>query len=217
MCKIYVYSIKDNLTHITTLSLPSPPYGISILTGTDKAVVTLPYASYVQCINTKRLKRDKTIKVGKDWYGIATSEDFLAVGKTDEIRILNQNGEIIKNIVLSDDVLSIVLSILFNQHDGSIIYRKYGQVRCIQLDGTVLYQFEVSGESGLAVDDHGNVYVSEDNKSEIHRLLPDGQSRAVVLTGKDGIAKPYSITFNNSFNQLFVTNLSGLVQVNSCK
>ncbi|CAG2216614.1 unnamed protein product [Mytilus edulis] len=139
--RIYVYNIyQDNLTDNITLSLPSEPYGISILTGTDKAVVTLPCVSYLQFIDTRNLNMGKTIEVGKGCYGITTSDNFLAV------------------------------------------------------DGTVVYQYRVSEESGIAVDAHGNVYVSEENKSEIHRLLPDGGFRDVILTRKDGIAKPYAIT-----------------------
>ncbi|CAC5365215.1 unnamed protein product [Mytilus coruscus] len=192
--KIYVYKLnQDNLAYNTAFSLPREPYGISILTGTDKAVITLPYASYVQCINTKYLKLDKTIEVGKGCYGITTSEYFVAVGKTDEIRILKQNGEIIKTIVLSDRVFCNVCSLLYNLHDGSIIYRKSGQVRGIQLDGTVLYQYKVSRGSGLVVDAQGNVYVSEENKSEIQGLLPYGRFVDVVLTGEDDIAIRYNV------------------------
>lgn len=63
----------------------------------------------------------------------------------------------------------------YNHHDGIIICHKRGQVRRIQLDGTVLYQYEESGEAGLTVDAQGNVYVSDQVENEIHRLLPDGR------------------------------------------
>ncbi|XP_071179137.1 E3 ubiquitin-protein ligase TRIM71-like [Mytilus edulis] len=216
--KVYVYNIKeDNLSYHASLSLKSAPFGISILMGTTKAVITLPYESYVQFVNTKNLKLDKTIEVGKGWYGITTSKDCFAVGKTDEIRILKQNGEIIKTIVLSDNMFFIVSSLLFNHHDDSIIHCKSGQLRRIQLDGTVIYQYDVTGKAGLAVDAQGNVYVSEYNKSEIHRLQPDGRFCDVVLTGNDGIEKPYAITFNESYTKFVVANTSGLVQIYDCK
>lgn len=213
VCNIY----EDKLTQNTTLSLPSQPYGVSIITGTDTAFITLPYASSVQCINTKDLKIDKSIQVGKGWYGISTSDNFLAIGKQDEIRIVKQNGEIVKTIVLSDGVIGVVCSLYYNHHDDSIIYRKRGEVRRIQLDGTVVYQYEVSGESGLAVDAQGNVYVSYIENNEIRRLLPDGRIRDVVLTGNDGIEKPYAIAFNTSVTKLIVTNTKGLVQIFNCK
>lgn len=102
---MYVYIIyQDNLTHTPTLSLPCQPYGISIMKATDTAAFTLPYTSYVQCINTKLLKVEKTIQVGEVWYGITTSEDFLALGKKDEIRIFRKTGKNIKTIVLKEMV-----------------------------------------------------------------------------------------------------------------
>ncbi|CAC5395482.1 unnamed protein product [Mytilus coruscus] len=96
VCEIYVYrTYLDDLTYSSTLHLPSEPYGISILTGTDKAVVTLPHKSYVQFINTEHLKLDKTIRVGEGWYGITTTGDYIVVSNTKEIRILKKMGEIL--------------------------------------------------------------------------------------------------------------------------
>ncbi|CAC5423540.1 unnamed protein product [Mytilus coruscus] len=85
--KVYVYKTNlQNVTYNTALRLPSEPYGIAILKETVKAVVTIPKQSYVQFINTKSLKLDKTIEVGRDCNGITTSEDNIAVRKTEEIK-----------------------------------------------------------------------------------------------------------------------------------
>ncbi|VDI12128.1 Hypothetical predicted protein [Mytilus galloprovincialis] len=48
-CKVYVDKIDQyNLKQNTTLSFPTEPSGMPILTGTDKAVVSLPFESYLQ-------------------------------------------------------------------------------------------------------------------------------------------------------------------------
>ncbi|CAG2245559.1 unnamed protein product [Mytilus edulis] len=66
---IYVFKINQRrLKYITTLSVPCDPYGIAVLPGTDKAIVTLPYKSYVQFIDTNTLTMDKTIYVGLDCF-----------------------------------------------------------------------------------------------------------------------------------------------------
>ncbi|CAG2197161.1 unnamed protein product [Mytilus edulis] len=91
---IYVFKIiQRRLIYIRTLSVPSKPFGIAVLTGTDKAIVTLPYKSYVQFIDTNTLTMDKTINVGQDCFGIATTGEYIAVGKRRDITILKQNGE----------------------------------------------------------------------------------------------------------------------------
>lgn len=100
---------------------------------TDKAVVTLPYESYIQFINTKSLTLDKTIQVGQSWFGITTSENYIAVGKAKEIKILKQNGEIIKTIIVLIYLLfSEVCSLLYNHQDGRIIFRKKERVGSIK-------------------------------------------------------------------------------------
>ncbi|XP_052072836.1 E3 ubiquitin-protein ligase TRIM71-like [Mytilus californianus] len=214
--KVYVYKTNVNdLTFNTTLRFPSEPYGISILTGTEKAVVTIPLMSVVQFINTKRLSLDETIQVGTGCFGIGTSEGYIAVGSSTEIRIFKQNGINIKTIALKDIFKSIyVRSINYDHNDGSIIYRKPGLINRIQFDGSVLYRYEVLGAAGLAVDTQGHVYVSDQNKSEIQRLLPDGRFRDVVLT--TNVKKPFAIAFNASFTNFYVTNLEGLLQIYNC-
>ncbi|CAG2216602.1 unnamed protein product [Mytilus edulis] len=216
--KIYVYKTdSQDLTHKSTLNLPSEPYGISILSGINKLVVTLPFESYVQFINTKSLTLDKTIPLGKNCYGITTTGDSIVVGRAEEINIFKQNGEIIKNISLNDQLpLYGVCSLLYNQNDDRIVYIKVGQINNIQLDGTVEYQNAVSSID-LAVDKQGHFYVIEQEINEIQRLLPDGRFSDVVLTEKDGIKDPSAIAFNESFTKFYVTNNNGLVQIYNCK
>ncbi|XP_052074808.1 uncharacterized protein LOC127712412 [Mytilus californianus] len=217
---IYVFKInQQNLAYNTTLSVPSGPYGISKLTGTDKVIVTLPYKSYVQFIDTNTLTLDKTIKVGRDCFGITTTGDYIAVGKIREIKIFKSKGENIRNIVLSDllDDSKYVSSLHYNHNDGSIIYRKMGLISRIQFDGTISYRYVLSGEAGLAVDTQGQVYVCEFDRSEIQRLLPDGRVRDVVMTYKDGIKDPFAIAFNERFTKFVVTSINGLVQIYNCK
>ncbi|VDI51469.1 Hypothetical predicted protein [Mytilus galloprovincialis] len=127
-------------------------------------------------------------------------------------------GERIKNITLKYQLPFYgVISLHYNLNDDRIVYREIGQIRSIQLDGTVLYRRAMSEKSGLAVDEQGHVYVSEVNKNEIHRLLPDGRFRDVVLTEKDGIKSPFAIAFNDSFTKFYVTNNKGFVQLYNCK
>ncbi|XP_063397147.1 uncharacterized protein LOC134681446 [Mytilus trossulus] len=217
---IYVFKINQhNLTYKKIFSVPSEPYGIAVLNGTNKAIVTMPLKSYVQFIDTNTLSLDKTIEVGKKCFGITTTGEYIAVGKQREIKILKSKGEIVRNIVLRDllDDSHYVSSLYYNPTDGSIIYRKMELINHIQLDGTILFSYVVSGESGLAVDKQGNIYMSEFNRSEIQRFSPVGRIRDVVMNNGDGINAPFAITFNQAFNKFVVTNTAGLVQIYSCK
>lgn len=217
---IYVFKINEqDLTYKKTLSVPGNPYGISVLSGTNKAIVTMPYKSYVQFVNTNTLALDKTIQVGEDCFGITTTGDDVIVGKRKEIKMFKSNGENIRRIVLSDlvDDSNYVSSLDYNPNDGSIIYRTMGMVSCIKLNGTISYRYAVTGEAGIAVDKQGNVYVSESDRSEVQRLSPGGRFNEVVLSNRDKIKDPFAITFNESSTKFVVTNTKGLVQIYRCK
>ena len=89
---------------------------------------------------------------------------------------------------------------------------------CINLDGHVIYRYDISGLLGLAVDQQGHVYISGRHSHDIHRLSPDGTFRDIVLSKHDGVDEPRSITFNNDFTKLFIINNEGkTVLVYSCK
>ena len=91
-----------------------------------------------------------------------------------------------------------------------------GRLCCINLDGHVIYRYDISGLEGLAVDQQGHVYIS--GADDIHRLSPDGTFRDIVLSKHDGIDSPHGIQFNNDFTKLFIINRSGTtVLVYSCK
>ena len=97
---------------------------------------------------------------------------------------------------------------LLRQDDGGLC--------CINLDGHVIYRYDISGWRGLAVDQQGHVYIS--GADDIHRLSPDGTFRDIVLSKHDGVDGPRSITFNNDFTKLFIINNGGeSVLVYSCK
>lgn len=219
---IYVFNINEqNLTYNTTLSLCSDPYGISILTGTDIAVVTLPSKSYIQLINTKTLTLDETIETGTGCFSITTNGDYIAVGKIKEINIYKSNGENFRKVVVSHLLKDVryISSLIYNHDDSSILYRKKGLINRIKLDGTLLHSYAVSGEAGIAVDAQGNVYVSECDKTEIQRVLSDGRGSDLVLTEResDGIESPFAVAFNENTTKFVVASITGLVQIYVCK
>jgi len=97
------------------------------------------------------------------------------------------------------------------------LLRQDGKLRFVNLDGHVIYRYDISGEAGLAVDRQGQVYISRYDSNDIHRLSPDGTLRDIVLSKHDGVDKPYTITFHNDFTKLFIINGLNTVLVYSCK
>jgi hypothetical protein len=70
----------------------------------------------------------------------------------------------------------VLLVVLINCMDPS--YRRV-TTACINLDGHVIYRYNISGGlGGLAVDQQGHVYIG--GADDIHRLSPDGTFRDIV-------------------------------------
>jgi streptogramin lyase len=110
---------------------------------------------------------------------------------------------------------------LYNERNDQLLLRQKGRLWCINLDGHVIYRYDISGFYGLAVDQQGDVYISGLHSNDIHRLSPDGTFRDIVLSEHDGVDRPEGITFNNDFTKLFIINgglLGGkTVLVYSCR
>jgi hypothetical protein len=212
--KVYIY--KDYKTYEDEISLTSKPWCITVVPCTDKAVVTLPHERSIQFINTTNNTKDNKIDIGEECYGVTAVKDKIYIGGEDKVIILNIDGSLVRKIATTD---GFNYNLLYNERNDQLLLRQDGRLCCINLDGHVIYRYNISGGEGLAVDQQGHVYIS--GADDIHRLSPDGTFRDIVLSEHDGVDGPRSITFNNDFTKLFIINGGALggesVLVYSCK
>jgi hypothetical protein len=211
--KVYIY--KDYKTYEDEISLTSPPDCITVVPCTDKAVVTLPWEGSIQFINTTNSTKDNKIKIGEMCWGVTAVKDNIYIGGNDKVLILNTDGSRVREITTD----GYNYNLLYNERNDQLLLRQDGErLCCINLDGHVIYRYDISGVVGLAVDQQGHVYTSGLESHDIHRLSPDGTFRDIVLSKHDGVDKPLGITFNNDFTKLFIINGGGkTVLVYSCK
>jgi hypothetical protein len=212
--KVYIY--KDYKTYEDEISLTCPPWCITVVPCTDKAVVTLPDEESIQFINTTNNTKDNKINIGEYWCdGVTAGKDKIYIGGRYKVIILNIDGSLVRKIATHDDTN---YNLLYNERNDQLLLRQEGGLCCINLDGHVIYRYNISGDLGLAVDQQGHVYISGGDSHDIHRLSPDGTFRDIVLSKHDGVDKPRNITFNNDFTKLFIINNEGrTVLVYSCK
>jgi DNA-binding beta-propeller fold protein YncE len=208
--KVYIY--KDYKTYEDEISLTSKPRGITVVPCTDKAVVTLPYERSIQFINTTNNTKDNKINIGEWCGGVTAVKDKIYIGGGGKVIILNIDGSLVRKI--STDGSN--YNLLYNERNDQLLLRQRGGLCCINLDGHVIYRYDISGGDGLAVDQQGHVYIC--GADDIHRLSPDGTFRDIVLSKHDGVDRPRGITFNTDFTKLFIINNGGkTVLVYSCK
>ena len=213
--KVYIY--KDCKTYEDEISFTSKPWGITVVPCTDKAVVGLLDEASIQFINTTNNTKDKKIKIGEVCWSVTAVKDNIYIGGHRKVLILNTDGSRVREIATD----GINYNLLYNKRNDQLLLRQYGKgfkgLCCINLDGHVIYRYDISGYRGLAVDQQGDVYISGLYAHDIHRLSPDGTFRDIVLSKHDGVYRPGGITFNNDFTKLFIIYRGGTVLVYSCK
>ena len=211
--KVYIY--KDYKTYEDEISLTSSPWCITVVPCTDKAVVTLPLEASIQFINTTNNTKDNKIKIGESCRGVTAVKDKIYIGGLNKVIILNIDGSLVRKITCKTHGL-INYNLLYNERNDQLLLRQRESLCSINLDGHVIYTYDISGGRGLAVDQQGHVYIG--GAHDIHRLSPDGTFRDIVLSKHDGVDEPRGITFNNDFTKLFIINNRGkTVLVYSCK
>jgi hypothetical protein len=210
--RVYIY--KDYKTYEDNISFTSKPCCITVVPCTDKAVVTLPHENSIQFINTTNNTKDNKIDIGEECWGVTAVKDKIYIGGEDKVIILNIDGSLVRKIPTDGTNYNL----LYNERNDQLLLRQYRRLCCINLDGHVIYRYDISGDRGLAVDQQGHVYISGGDSHDIHRLSPDGTFRDIVLSKHDGVDGPLNITFNNDFTKLFIINNRGkTVLVYSCK
>jgi hypothetical protein len=216
LCDYYYFHPKvdiyeDYKTYEDEISLTSQPLCITVVPCTDKAVVGLPREKSIQFINTTNNTKDNKINIGEVCLGVTAVKDKIYIGGINKVIILNIDGSLVRKIATTGHN-----NLLYNERNDQLLLRQDGRLCCINLDGHVIYRYDISGGRGLAVDQQGHVYIS--GADDIRRLSPDGTFRDIVLSKHDGVDKPRSITFNNDFTKLFIINGGGeSVLVYSCK
>jgi hypothetical protein len=205
---------KDYKTYEDKISFTSVPLCITVVPCTDKAVVILPIEDSIQFINTTNNTKDNKINIGEWCRGVTAVKDKIYIGGDDKVIILNIDGSLVRKI--PTDCTN--YNLLYNERNDQLLLRQDEGLCCINLDGHVIYRYDMSGRLGLAVDQQGHVYICGHDSHDIHRLSPDGTFRDIVLSKHDGVDGPSSITFNNDFTKLFIINNRGQsVLVYSCK
>jgi hypothetical protein len=146
--------------------------------------------------------------------GVTAVKDNMFISGKGKVFILNTDGSRVREVTSDGDYK---YTLLYNERNGQLLLRQPERLCCINLDGHVIYRYNISGRQGLAVDRQGHVYISGYDSNDIQRLSPDGTFRDIVLSKKDGVDGPQSITFNTEFSKLFIIGRNETVLVYSCK
>jgi DNA-binding beta-propeller fold protein YncE len=86
-------------------------------------------------------------------------------------------------------------------------------VTCCDVHGTTQWEFNdnrvLQYPTGIAVDNDGNVYVTDYISHNVVVISPDGQRHIQLLSSKDGMSYLCVLDYDKSTNRLLVVNESG--------
>ena len=196
---------------VDSLNIPGGDLDIS-LAAVDSSYIIITIASkkQVQLIQVlPSLKKGRTIDVNVTCRNIAVADGklFVLCETTDKkygIRVYDLAGRDLRKghtINLKDFNRFISPTDVAASRSGNKIFITdidTNKVSCLTSDGNILCQNRYDGLEhpfGLFVDGKDNVIVCGDYSNTIHVLSAAGQTNKALLSSKDGISNPISVTY----------------------
>ena len=75
-------------------------------------------------------------------YGVTAVKDKIYIGGEDKVIILNIDGSFVRKIATHGGVN---YDLLYNERNDQLLLRQNGRLCCINLDGHVIYRYDISG------------------------------------------------------------------------
>jgi hypothetical protein len=98
----------------------------------------------------------KKIKIGEVCLNVTAVKDKIYIGGKRIVVILNTDGSRVREITTD---ACYKFNIVYNDKNGQLLLREMRTLRCINLDGHLIYRYTVSGGLGLTVDRQDYVYL----------------------------------------------------------
>ena len=210
--------LDENLQMKESIDVPGQPWDVAPV-NQHQVIVTFPYRQYLQFIQvTPSLALGHTVDIGMKCWGVTVSREsiyisFFESGET-KIGIYDLTGKkkrIIGPYNGKDGKVLINMPLYIAVSNDEKIFVSGGSstptVYCLESNGNILYT--VSNPlfkycMGISVDENKNLLVCDLLSHKVFLITKDGKEVRELLTEKDGILYPYTISFRRSDGTLVV-------------
>ena len=210
--------LDENLQMKESIDVPGQPWDIAVV-NQHQVIVTFPGQQYLQFIQvTPSLALGHTVDLGMACRGVAVSREniyisFYESGES-KIGIYNLTGKV-KRIIDpyngNGGKVLIELPWYIAVSNDEKIFVSGGSstptVYCLESSGNVLYTVSnplFKDCSGISVDENENLLVCDWRSHKVFLITKDGKEVREFLTEKDGLYRPYTISFRRSDGTLVV-------------
>lgn len=200
----HMYLYDDFGRKLKDIPLATRPWGITLLLGTQSAVVTLPEIKAIQFINIVTFAPAKTANVGVWCAGITTVNHQLIIGCDGCFKILDASGSLKHTVPVTGGRIWYIHACL----NGTIVYSDTCKVYGVTIDGGEVFRYEgpdMDCSEGITTDYNDNIYVAGRDSNDIHQLSINGELLRIILSKSDGLVKPYALHFRRKAKQLYAS------------
>ena len=215
-CKLKLLDSSDALKD--SLKLTAAPWDISVVDA-KTIIVTLPGKLQLQYIDVfPRLTSGRVLQLDKKCWGVHVTADKIFTtchndpGKG-EIRILDLDGNLLQQLGINQDGSFMFKDpdyITVSPSEKKIFVSDYGikdTITCMTMDNRVIYQYRDNGMKcpiGLYCDAGDNILVCGWQSNNIQVITTEGKKHCDLVSSRDGLEKPYSISYRESDDTLIV-------------
>ena len=220
LCDYYNVKLKllDSSDAITTsLTLNDQPHDVSVMDDRN-VIITLPWSKQLQYIKVfPQLAQGRVLKLDKMCWGVhVTCGKIFTSCHNDpgqeEVRILDFDGNLLQRLgVYQDGSFQFRSPYHFNVSPSGkkLFVSDYGTntVTCMTMDNHVIYQYrdgEMKCPGGLYCDSGDNILVCGDRSNNIQLITADGKKHRTLVSSKDGLVYPNSLSYRESDDTLIV-------------
>ena len=209
--------LDENLQMKESIDVPEAPWDIAVV-NQHQVIVTFPMQRYLQFIQvTPSLALGHTVDLGMECYGVTVSRESIYISFSEsggEIGIYDLTGKkkrIIDPYNGKDGKVLIEQPFYIAVSNDEKIFLSGGSstptVYCLESSGNVLYTVSnplFEDCSGLSVDENKNLLVCDWLSHKVFLITKDGKEVRELLTEKDGLYRPYTVSYRRSDGTLVV-------------
>ena len=210
--------LDENLQMKESVDVPGQPWDIAVV-NQHQVIVTFPFKQYLQFIQvTPSLALGHTVDLGMQCRGVTVSRESIYIsfsesgeGKIGMYDLTGKKKRIIDQYNGKDGKVLIKrpLYIAVSNDEKIFVSGKSSTttVFCLESSGNVLYTVSnplFKDCTGISVDDNENLFVCDFGSHKVFLITKDGKEVRELLTGKDGLLYPRTVSFRRSDGTLVV-------------
>ena len=211
--------LDENLQMKDSIDVPGQPWDIAVV-NQHQVIVTFLVQQYLQFIQvTPSLALGHTVDLGMECRGVTVSRESIYISFSEsrgegKIGIFDLSGKKKRIIGPYNDKDGKVLikwpHYIAVSNDEKIFVRGGSTtptVYCLESSGNDLYTVSntlFKACRGISVDENENLLVCDENSHKVFLITKDGKEVREFLTEKDGLYRPFTVSFRRSDGTLVV-------------